>query len=319
MNEDTQRATLIIDGLNVFTRAYAAYPQMTTNGEQMGGCVGFLKMMQRIVGLLNPSAVYVVWEGGGSTKRRAIFSEYKVGRRAEKLNRFYGDDIPDSDENRKHQLIVLLNVLKHVPVCQLYVSDCEGDDVIAHMCSGQFNVAQKTIASSDKDMYQLLNDRTNVYNLHKKTFVSEADVLSEFRVTASNFALAKALCGDPSDNIPGVKGLGFRTLVKLFPFLGTENNILIQDVVAHAAAHIDESRLYKRVYESADIIKRNWRLVYLGSNTLSQQQSSMIDHVIDNYVPKDDRLTMLKLLITEGINDFDVSGFFGALSCLDRP
>ena len=130
----SDRVVLIIDGMNAFLRAHAAFPTMNSNGESMGGCIGFLKMMRRIVSELQPKAVYVAWEGGGSQRRRKLYAGYKMNRKPERLNRFYEDDIPDTDENRKHQLVTLLGMLKCVPVCQLYVSDCEGDDVIAYLC-----------------------------------------------------------------------------------------------------------------------------------------------------------------------------------------
>ena len=125
------RPILIIDALNCFTRAWAVYPQLNSNGQQMGGTIGFLKTLRKLVNEIQPKQVYICWESGGSTKRRKIFKEYKMGRAPEKLNRFYGSDIPESNENRSFQTAELIGILKHVPVCQLYVPDCEGDDVVA--------------------------------------------------------------------------------------------------------------------------------------------------------------------------------------------
>jgi DNA polymerase-1 len=314
MNE---RPILIVDCLNVFVRAYCAFPQMNVDGEQMGGYVGFLKMMQRVVSMVQPRAVYAAWESGGSQRRRSLDPEYKKGRRPEKLNRFYEDDIPDTDENRKRQMMALLSALKNVPICQLYVQDCEGDDLIAHLCMGPLREDKKTIMSSDKDMFQLLDERTNAYNMHKKTFVGPAEVLEEFRVTSKNFALAKALCGDVSDNVKGIKGIGFKTCAKKFPMLGTDDELVLQDVIDYAAAHSDESPIYRRVVDEQDTVRKNWRLVYLDGSMLSNSQAMNVNQVMADFKPKVDRMGLMKCLMKEGINDFDVAGFFQSLNCIE--
>lgn len=291
---------------------------MSSHGYQMGGAIGFLKTLRRVVSEASPSAVYVAWEGGGSSRRRALYSDYKLNRKPEKLNRFYEDDIPDTEENRRHQIIALLAMIKCAPVCQVYVSDCEGDDVIAYLCRGPMRDIPKIIVSSDKDLYQLLDDKTQLYSLHKKTYVTPDDVLKEFRVRTKSFALAKALCGDSSDNVPGVKGLGFKTVAKLFPFLGTDQDVVLQDVFDYCHTHAEESVIYRRVLEHEDEVKRNWRLVYLDGSMLSAQQAARVDHVLQTFEPHVDKMGMVKQMIKEGINDFDVEGFFYTFNCIDK-
>lgn len=300
---------LIIDVMNAFVRCYSAYPQMSSFGHQMGGCIGFLKSLQKLMYEIRPRRIYCAWEGGGSQRRRAIYSEYKMGRRPEKLNRFYGDDIPDTDSNRKHQMLTLLEMLKHVPVCQLYVSDCEGDDLIAYLCRSVFRNEDKVIASSDKDMYQLFDERTRMYSLHKKCVLTSDDVLAEYGVQPRNFAIAKALCGDPGDNVPGIKGIGFKTVAKKFPVLGSDTDVLLQDIIDFSHVNSDEATIYRRVVEQADDIRRNYRLVYLDGGMVSSNQASKVDNVIAAYSPVMDRVGLMKLLIREGIGDFDLSGF----------
>jgi DNA polymerase-1 len=311
------RPIFIIDGANLFVRSYSAYPQMSSHGYQMGGCIGFLKTMQRLCREFQPIRVYVAWEGGGSQRRRKIYPEYKLGRKPEKLNRFYGDDIPDSEDNKKHQMITLLSMLKHTPVCQVYVSDCEGDDIVSYLCRGPFRENQKVIVSSDKDMYQLLDDNTKIYSLHRKKFVTSEDIFEEFRVKTHNFALAKALCGDVSDNIPGIEGLGFKTVAKKFPFLGNDTTVLLQELLDYAASHATESVHYKRVVDSSDSIKRNWKLVHLDGGMLSGDQAMKVENVISTFEAKVNKMELIRQLVKEGINDFDVEGFFYDLSCVE--
>lgn len=302
--------------MNLFVRSYSAYPTMSAHGYQMGGCIGYLKTLKRLLHEIGPQAVYVAWEGGGSQKRRAMYSEYKMNRKPGKLNRFYEDDIPDTDDNKKHQIVSLLGMLKCAPVCQLYVSDCEGDDVIAYLARGPLKGIPKIIVSSDKDMYQLLDDTTKIYSLHKKTYVTIPDVVEEFRVQPNNFAIAKALCGDVSDNIPGIKGLGFKTVAKSLPFLSLEEDVLLEDVIKYCHSHSEESVVFRRIVEQQEDIKRNWRLVYLDGGMLSQHQSSKVDHLINTFRPTMDRMGLIRCLVREGINDFDVEDFFYAFNCI---
>lgn len=318
VEQTTDRPVLLIDAMNAYTRAWAAYPAMNMNGEQMGGTIGFLRIMQKIVRELNPAAIYIAWEGGGSLRRRALYKEYKMNRKAPKLNRFYEDDIPESNDNRKHQIFVLLELLKCLPVCQLYTPDCEGDDVIAYLCCNKLLNRDKVIASSDKDMYQLLNERTRVYSLHKKLYVTQEDVLEEFRVTSQNFAIAKALCGDTSDNIPGIKGMGFKTLAKYFPFLGTEKEAILDEVFNYSYTHLDEGKVYQRVIDFQEDVKRNWKLVHLDGGMLSYQQISKIDACVNSFVPRANKMLFIKTLIKyECGMDFDASELFHVLNCID--
>jgi DNA polymerase-1 len=313
----SDRPILIVDGANLFLRSWAAYPTMSSHGYQMGGCMGFMKTLGRIIMEIQPVAVVVAWEGGGSQRRRRLYPEYKLGRKAQKLNRFYGDDIPDSEENKKHQLIALLGMLKFVPVCQVYVSDCEGDDIIAHLCKGPFRNKDKIIVSSDKDMYQLLDDKTRVYSLHKKIVVTAEDIFEEYRIKTHNFALAKALCGDPGDNVPGIKGVGFKTAASKFPMLGNDAEILLQEVIDFCHAHEGESTIYRRVAENEHDLKRNWKLVHLDGSMLSADQISKVQHVVDTFVPCINRIGLIKALVKEGVNDFDTETFFYAFRCVD--
>jgi 5'-3' exonuclease len=283
----------------------------------MGGCVGFLKSLQRLCREFQPKNVYVTWEGGGSQRRRKLYPEYKANRKPGKLNRFYGDDIPDTNENKQHQLISLLNVLKNVPVCQIYVSDCEGDDIVAFLCRGPLRSEERVIVSADKDMYQLLDDKTKIYSLYKKRFVTRDDLFEEFRIKSHNFALAKSLCGDDSDNVPGVKGVGFKSVAKKFPMLGSDETIILQDLLDYAASHKDDGVAYKRVAESSDDVRRNWQLVHLDGSMLSADQAKRVEHVVDTFAPSVNKMSFIKLLVKEGINDFDFEGFFYDLSCIE--
>ncbi len=311
---EDNRPILLIDCLNLFFRSYAAFPTMSAHGYQMGGTIGFLKTLRKLVNENSPKAIYLAWEGGGSVRRRTLFKEYKQNRKPEKLNRFYEDDIPESEENKVHQMKTLVSLLKCVPVCQIYVSDCEGDDVIAYLSKYKFPNEKKIIVSSDKDFYQLLNDDTRIFSPHMKNFVTAEDVSKKFNITPINFALAKSLCGDPSDNIPGIKGFGFKTITKRFPIISDVVPIALDELLQYAQSHKDESKQYERVINEFDTVRRNWQLVYLDAIGLASYQTQKIDYSVSTFQPKMDKMSFIKKLISEGITDFDVETFFYTFS-----
>lgn len=288
---------------------------MSTHGYQAGGIVGFLTSTAQLVSLLAPEAVFVVWEGNGSARRRAIFPDYKKGRRPPKLNRYY-EEIPDSQENRLQQIKALTMLLKSVPVCQLFVEDCEADDVIGYLCRNRFKTSKKVIASSDRDLYQLIDENTMVYSWSSKKFVGPDEVLAEFNISSSNFVLAKAVCGDASDAIPGVKGVGFKTIAKRFDLRSSPVSIADLITASDEARASSNAKIYTQIYESQDLIKRNWRLMYLDVSNLAAVQVRKIDAIVDSFKPSKNKMQLMRTLIDEGLGAFDSHEFFSSFSAI---
>jgi len=299
--------TLVLDCMNIFIRCYAANPKMSAQGFHVGGVVGFLKTLRGVCNKFSPGQIVAVWEGGGSSRRRSIYSEYKRGKKPKRMNRFYEDDIPDSEKNKNFQIATLISLLKHLPICQVYVSDCECDDVIGYLCQYTLKDKQKMIISSDQDYYQLLNQNTQIYRLGKKEIVSAEDVLDLTGVTASNYCLAKCLVGDSSDNIKGIKGAGFKSVSKRFPDLASEKECNLNEILKTASEKYDEKiKLYREVADNFDIVKRNWRLIYLNTKNLAANQMSQINHIIDTFEVRRNKISLMRGLIKIGVQSLDV-------------
>lgn len=308
---DASRPILLVDALNLFCRHYARNPSMSIHGHHMGGTVGFLNSLKELVGLVRPRQTIVVWEEGGSLRRRSIFPGYKSGRRPMRLNRFYEDDIPDSVKNIAVQKVALAKLLPHIAVCQVYAADCEADDVIGYLCRNRFGSQRKLIASSDRDYYQLLDDVTMVYSWSSKRFMGPREALAETGITPCNFVTAKAVCGDASDCVPGVRGAGFKTLVKRFPVLGTDEEVSVHDLIELASTYGPGApKVVKSIIESADVIKRNHRVMYLDVSNLAALQVRRIDTIVDSFVPSRNKLKLMRGLIDEGLPAYDVHDLF---------
>jgi 5'-3' exonuclease len=304
---------LIVDGLNLFTRHFVAHPATSENGEHVGGIIGFLYAISNFSEMYRPSKIIVAWEGGGSIRKRSILKEYKAHRRPQRLNRFYEDDIPTTIENRNSQVSLIVKILKNLPVIQVYTPDCEADDVIGYICKYKFKDSKKVIVSSDKDFYQLLNNKTVIYSPTWKKIVTSIQVKEKFKISPENFCLAKAICGDASDNIPGVKSVGFKSLAKRFPLLREDNYMSLDSLIGTCHNEINEGtkvKIFKLILESEIDIKRNIRLIMLDTQNIAHKQIKDIEEIIDTFSPSRNKMNILRILLKEGINTFNVDRLF---------
>jgi len=341
-----QRPIVVVDGMNLFVRHFAVNESVTTSGEPCGGVVGFIKALYGLTCQFAPAKVYVVWEqGGGCPRRKKLFPEYKANRTKVKsdfkaVHLSPGEKptkkwIMDDTENKLRQVKTLVDALKHLPVCQLYVAETECDDVIGFLIRNKLKSenAMKIIVSSDRDFYQLLDEpNVKLYNPADKSFHDGPIVKVKVgkdeyvEIPARNYALVRTLTGDDSDNIPGVPGLGFKTALKLFPSLlepGEDHTIdkLLEVANGHLKADKKPLKAYSSVSQCEAIIRRNWQLMYLSTSTLAYNQITKIEGAVDNFQPKIDKLGVIKFLLGAGIVsalNFDAIAYQLQL-CLLRP
>ena len=299
---------MIVDGLNLFTRHYIAHPAMSGNGEQIGGFVGFFNNIARLVDKCKPDRVIVIWEGGGSKRKRDLYKDYKMKSRPQKLNRYY-EDIPDTLKNRNYQLSLLIKFLGIFPITQIYIEDAEADDVIGYLCSYKLKNYQKIIISSDHDYYQLLNNVTIIWSPTLKDFVNDKKVIERFNIHPNNFCLAKCVVGDKSDNIKGVPGVGYKTLSKRFPRFTESSTYLLEDFIkdAEELSKVKNLKSINLIVKSEVLLKRNWKLVHLDLNNLVRHQTSKIDEKIENLKFTYNNIIAHKILKENAINNLDLS------------
>jgi len=311
---------LLIDGLNVFMRHYAANPSMTQHGDAAGGVVGFLGGLGSLCRKFNPSEVHIMWEGGGSLRRRAIYKDYKRGRKPQKFNRYYEDDIPDTTTNRLGQVAFLTRCLRHLPVYQHYIKDCEADDVIGYCARYKFKNQDVVIVSSDKDFYQLIDERVKVWSPGQKRLITEDVVVEKMHVRPSNVALTRAFVGDPSDNIKGIKGVGFKTLSKRFSLLKSEERVSLDFIFTECERLKETSkiRVYNNITEHKDIVRRNLKLMCLDISNLAATQIQQIEGSLEINEKKYDKLAFLRSLRKFGLINFDPSLLFLPMNLLNK-
>jgi len=265
---------LIIDGLNTFIRNYCAIPSMDENGNHTGGTLGFLKSLGYAIRSFKPSRVIVVFDGkGGSARRRKLFPNYKSQRKVfTRLNRPHDFTTEEQDiENMKFQLVSLMQILELLPITTMQVDGIEADDIMAYLALHVQALGNEAILySTDKDFLQLVSDGIKLFNPVKKKTFTEQIVQEAYQTHPSNFVFYRALMGDKSDNIDGIRGAGEKTLLKLIPELADATVSVDFDFVKNKYADAKKKpKLIENILMNEDIVKRNLQLMDLRQQQMS--------------------------------------------------
>lgn len=305
MNKDR---VMIVDALNMFLRAYIVDPSLSMNGDPIGGIKGSMKILQKMIRMIQPSQIVIVWDGpNGSRKRKQINSNYKEGRAPIRLNRNV-NNLTDDEQmiNKVWQQGKAIEYFNQMPLIQLCIPEIEADDVISYLvgCS-YYDGWQKVIVSNDKDFLQLCDDFTLVYRPVKDEFVSRKKVIEEFGIHPTNMALARALIGDNSDNLPGIRGLGFKTVAKNFPFLAEETTYYLQHIVD--SCEDKKGKVFERLIEGQDRVKENYKLMQLYSPTMSIQSKQSVDWNLNNFDHEFNYIEILKMMRDDGFGELNWS------------
>lgn len=297
---------LIVDGTNNFIRNFVIIPALDMNGTPIGGLVGFLYSLKNFVDTLRPTKIVVVWDGqGGSQKRRAIIKDYKQNRKPVHLNRNFEFEEINQEQNKLYQQQKTVGYLMNLPVTQIMVDNIEADDVIAYLCKLN-SEEQKIIVSGDNDFCQLLDNKTLIYKPIQKTLFSIKDCVEKFGVHPNNFAFAKAIVGDKSDNVKGVKGFGFKKLTKLFPEFGEQQKIEPEQWFTNLSR---EEKKYASIIQNQEVVMTNLKAVRLDQELIGFYSIDKIHRALDrkvSYNPTKLRVEMLK----DGITTFKDHNFF---------
>ena len=307
----TERS-LIIDGTNIFYRAYVVNPSLSTSGLPVGGLVGFLKSLQKLIREMKPTKVFVCWDGaGGSSRRRSVVSSYKEGRKAIRLNRSTGVSLSLEEENQSklRQIMRLFEYLDNLPLIQLMHDGVEADDMISILCQ-ELRGEQKIIVSSDKDFYQLLDDETIIYRPVQAVFKTKKDIVEEFEIHPNNFALARAVSGDKSDNLQGVKGAGLKTLAKRFPFLSEEKDYSLTDLVDVCEETENKLKIHEGIIDNYDKILKNYKIMQLYVPNVSFQVRDIVKNAKENYSRYYNKTEIVKMMFQDGFPEISWADLF---------
>ena len=294
-NLNVNSRVLIVDGLNLYLRAFAVNGALNDNGVPVGGLTGFLRSLAYAIREVNPTRVIVVYDGqGGSQRRRKILPEYKSNRKpGKRITRW--DAFKNATEEKdamKIQFSRLIEYLDFLPINVISIDRIEADDTIAYIAHTLLD-EDVTIMSADQDFLQLVNERITVWSPIKKKFYTPRMVMDDYGVPAHNFLMYKVLMGDKSDNIEGVKGLGPKKLPKIVPDLLTQNTLDLDFILEHAGK--GEEPMHKKIVESATQLQINEKLMDLKNPPISGELKLQITRLIEapiNLLSRNDFIMM---------------------------
>lgn len=271
---------LIVDSLNTFLRSFVAIHHVNPSGNHIGGLGGFLKSVGAVIKQLQPTRVILVFDGvGGSTNKRYLYPEYKANRHITKISNWDAfDNQEEESEAITNQILRLVAYLKCLPVDLVAIDKIEADDVIGYLAT---RFPEKvTILSTDQDYLQLVSDKISVYSPVKKVIYNPEQVKKEYGITAQNFLVGKVILGDKGDNVPGVKGIGAKTLVKLFPQLKEEDKFRLVVLLEHAKQNITKSKHYGDILNFSHQLAINDKLMNLHSPNIPVEDKELLDALI---------------------------------------
>ena len=280
------KRVVVIDALNMFIRNYIVNPMISTNGNPIGGAVGFLNSVKKLMRESKPDQIIICWDGaGGSQKRRQTVKEYKQGRKPLRKNyKGEGMSVQSEKENMIWQQRILMEMLNEMPIIQLMLDRVEADDIIS-MISGspKYKGWQKVIISSDKDFLQLLDGETVLYRPIQKKAWTKKTVIEEYGISPENFVLARAIAGDKSDNLAGIKGAGLPTIAKRLPFLIESEMHTLSKVYDHCANADGKLKFHERIVEDWDTVETNYKVMNLTPPSISVQGRRKVNYALDNF------------------------------------
>jgi DNA polymerase-1 len=215
-DSEEQRKTLyLIDGSAYVYRAFFALPPLSNSkGLQTNAVYGFTTMLLKIIREHRLDGIAVVFDEKGPTQRHEAFKDYKAQR-------------PPMPDGMQAQIPYIHRVVEAFAIPALRQPGYEADDLIGTLARKAERAGYDVvIVTGDKDMFQLLSPHVRIYDPVKDRWFGEAECRERFGVEPARVVEIMGLMGDATDNIPGVKGIGEKTAMKLIAQFGTIDELL---------------------------------------------------------------------------------------------
>ena len=215
-----KKKIVILDSNAVIHRAYHALPPFTTaEGVMVNAVYGYAKLLLKVIKDIKPDIVLAAFDVAGGTFRHEQFDDYKANRVA-------------ADQDLYDQIPLVQELVRGLDIPVLELAGYEADDIIGTIAE-QTNKSKNelVIVTGDMDTMQLVKPGISVYTLRKSindTVIFDTDaVIAKYQIRPDQVRDFKGLKGDPSDNIPGVPGIGDLRAVNLLHRFETLENIYI--------------------------------------------------------------------------------------------
>jgi DNA polymerase-1 len=257
LRENKKPLLLLVDGSALVHRAFHALPPLTLakTGETVGAVYGFAMMLIKAINELKPTHYAIAFDRKAPTFRHLLFDQYKAHR-------------PPTPVELVAQLGRVREVVSAFRIPIFEMDGFEADDILGALCTQASQQAMETvIVTGDADMMQLVSPMVKVYyprpggSFSDAVTYDEEAVKQRYGVSPLQIADLKALKGDPSDNIPGVPGVGDKTALKLLQQFGSIENMLAKQDA------IEPPKLRDKIKENISLIKRSQELTTIVRGT----------------------------------------------------
>ena len=255
---------MLLDSASLWYRAYYGMPDtlLSPTGMPVNAIRGYLDMTARLIGMYSPNRIVACIEGDWRPSWRVdLFPAYKANRLEEE------SDVEEEPETLTPQIPVLLDLLDAFGIPMLGVDDYEADDVMA-----TFAVREKgpiRIVTGDRDLFQLVDDKRDVKVVYLARGISQHDLVDikwvseKYGIPGDRYALFAMFRGDPSDGLPGVRGIGEKGAALI------ANNFATVAEVQKAASKGDDrlsASLVKKIIDGAEYLKIAPTLVHCAQD-----------------------------------------------------
>ena len=354
--------TLLVDGNNLMKIA-SVDKRMNGKGEEYGIVFQFLWQLHKLLQVKDYNFVYVMLDGEKSGQLRYNFyQDYKANRdknyelsgsksEYDKQIDAYVKKVLDYSRNKQktqetvrgeteeesfeRQKLILKQILEELFVRVCEYDEVEGDDLIAYYVKHKKDNERVVIVSGDRDLTQLINDEVCIYIPSLKKYISPKNHIQELGYTHENVLIKKILCGDSSDNIKGIKGMGEKTFFNLFPdaktkkytlddiFVETKKNIEERVKNKQKPLQVTENILNKVTLgcQGTDIYEINDKIINLSNPLLTKESIDELNMIMYAPLDPDGRdLKNIYMIIHENeMNDMlDENKFGNLFSAFDK-
>lgn len=243
-------------------------------------------------------------------------------------NKLKTDYVESEEDSFERQREIIYNILEELFCrCCMY-DDVEGDDLIAYYIKNKLDNEKIVIVSGDRDLVQLISDDVCLYVTQLKKYVTPSNCVEVLGYTHENVILKKILCGDTSDNIKGIKGMGDKTFFSLFPDAKTKKYSL-DEVLVQTEKLIEERRKNKKkplvVMENIinrvtngsqgkDIYEINDKIINLSNPLLTDEAKEELDLIFHAPLDPSERefKNVYNIILENEFNDLKDSNVFSS-------
>jgi DNA polymerase-1 len=267
----------LVDGSGFIFRAFHGLPPMTNPaGVPVNAVYGFVTMLMKLLTDSDADHLAVIFDAGRVTFRNGIYPEYKAHR-------------PDPPEELVPQFALIRDAVRAFNLPCIEMAGYEADDLIAtYARQAVERGARVTIVSSDKDLMQLVGDGIGMYDPMKNRSIGVAEVLEKFAVRPEKVVDVQALAGDPTDNVPGVPGIGIKTAAQLIDEFGDLDTLLAR------AGEIKQPKRRESLQSHAEAARISRQLVRLKNDV------PVVESLDDFGLRQADRETLLAFIDAHG-------------------